>query len=527
MYKVLITDPISQNGLDFLEKGNIEVINMPNPEKKDLYKVIPDVHGWIVRSGTNISSEDIKKASNLQIIGRAGVGVDNIDIDEATNHGIIVMNMPDGNTISAAEHTMAMISCLSRNIQLGHLGLMSGSWDRDKLIGNELRAKILGVIGLGRIGREVIKRALSYDMKILAYDPYVNQDMFSEDDEIEIVDLDYLTVNSDIVTIHIPLIESTKNLFDTKRLSKMKSTSKIINVARGGIINESDLSEALNKGVIAGAAIDVFENEPLDFNSPLIKSKNILLTPHLGASTFEAKEGVSVGICRQISDFLIEGKLSNPINMPFSDLSKLKVLKPFLDLSLIMGKMQAQLNKSSIQSVVIECFGDIDDTKPIVLSFLIGLIQETSDIKLNFINAGGIAGERGINFTHSHNSKGINYSNLINSKIVNSKGHEYSISGTVFGENHIRLVNIMGFEIDVMPEGNMLFIENMDIPGVIGKVGKILGDSKINIAEFLLSRTSKGNNAFSIVKVDEKISDELMIIIKKLDEIINIMQLEV
>ena len=236
MYKVLVTDPISQNGLELLENSNIEVINMLKPSDKELEEVIPNIHGWIVRSGTKITSDYIKKASKLQIIGRAGVGVDNIDIEESTNHGIIVMNMPDGNTISAAEHTMAMISCLSRNIQLGHMGLISGSWDRHKLVGSELQGKTLGVIGLGRIGREVIKRALSYDMNILGYDPYVNQDMF-EADKIKVVDLDYLTENSDIITIHVPLIESTKDLFNDKRISRMKKSAKLINVARGGIIN--------------------------------------------------------------------------------------------------------------------------------------------------------------------------------------------------------------------------------------------------------------------------------------------------
>ena len=526
MYKVLITDPISQNGLDILTNLDIEVINLPNPSDSDLCKVLPDIHGWIVRSGTKVTSEYIKKASNLQIIGRAGVGVDNIDLDESTNHGIIVMNMPDGNTISAAEHTMAMMSCLSRNIQLGHMGLMSGSWDRHKLVGNELQGKVLGVIGLGRIGREVIKRAHGYDMSILGYDPYVKQDMFDVE-KIKVVDLDYLTKNSDIITIHVPLIDSTKDLFDSKRFLKMKDSSKLINVARGGIINENDLSKALNDDVIAGAAVDVFKQEPLKQDSPLLKAKNILLTPHLGASTFEAKEGVSVGICKQIADFLIKGKLSNPINMPFSDLTKLKVLKPFLDISLLMGKLQSQIDSCQIESVSIECFGEIEDTKPMVLSFLIGLLGETSDIKLNFVNSGSIANDRGINFTHSYNSKSIDYSNLIVSKIKNVKGQEYTVSGSVFGKGHLRLVEMMGFEIDVMPEGNMLLIENVDVPGVIGKVGRILGDSQINIAEFLLSRTSKGNNAFSIVKVDDRICTSLMQSLERLDEIMKVIQLEI
>ncbi len=526
MYKVLVTDPISQNGLDILSDSDIEVINLTNPSQDEICKILPDIHAWIVRSGTKITSDYIKQAKKLQIIGRAGVGVDNIDIDESTNHGIIVMNMPDGNTISAAEHTMAMISCLSRNIQLGHMGLVSGSWDRHKLVGNELKGKALGVIGLGRIGREVIKRASSYDMSILGYDPYVNQSMFDEN-KIKVVDLDYLTENSDIITIHVPLIDSTKDLFDYKRISKMKNDAKLINVARGGIVNEEDLSKALKNDVISGAAIDVFKEEPLNENSPLLKTKNILLTPHLGASTFEAKEGVSVGICRQIVDFLNKGKLANPINMPFSDLTKIKTMKPFLDISLLMGKLQSQIDNEPIDSVSIECFGEIEDTKPIVLSFLIGLLEKTSDIKLNFVNSGSIANDRGINYTHSHNSKSIDYSNLIISKIKNSKGKEYTISGSVFDKGHLRLVEIMGFEIDVMPEGNMLLIENLDVPGVIGKVGKILGDSEINIAEFLLSRTSKGDNAFSIVKVDDKISEILMKTLQDLDEIMNVIQLKV
>ena len=526
MYKVLITDPISQNGIDILTELDIEVITLQNSSEEELYQILPEIHGWIVRSGTTITSDYIQKAPNLQIIGRAGVGVDNIDLDESTNHGIIVMNMPDGNTISAAEHTLAMMSCLSRNIQLGHMGLMSGSWDRHKLVGNELKGKILGVIGLGRIGREVIKRAHGYDMNILGYDPYVNQDMFDEN-KIKVVDLDYLIQNSDIITIHVPLIDSTRDLFNSKRFSQMKNNAKLINVARGGIINEEDLSEALNDNVIAGAAIDVFKEEPLKKDSPLLKAKNILLTPHLGASTFEAKEGVSVGICKQVADFLTKGKLSNPINMPFSDLTKLKILKPFLDISSLMGKLQSQIDSSSIKSVSIECFGEIEDTKPIVLSFLIGLLEQTSDIKLNFVNSGSIANDRGINFTHSYNSKSVAYSNLIVSKIVNSEDKEYTISGSVFGKGHLRLVEMMGFEIDVMPEGNMLLIENIDVPGVIGKVGKILGDSKINIAEFLLSRTNKGDNAFSIVKVDDRISQSLMESLQELDEIMNIIQLEI
>ena len=278
--KILVTDPLSDKGLELLKKSNFEVIYKPEESMDDIALVLNDIDGWIIRSGTKILEEHILKAKKLQIIGRAGVGTDNIDIESATLNGIIVMNVPDGNTISAAEHTMAMISALSRNIQLGHMGLMNGSWDRHKLVGNELRGKILGVVGLGKIGREVIKRALSFDMNILGFDPYVSQEHFDES-EIKIVSLDELTEKSDFITLHVPLNDATKDLFDLDRMKKMKKNSKIINVARGGIINEEDLAKSLNDGLISGAAIDVFSKEPIDKNHNLLTAKNILLTPHL------------------------------------------------------------------------------------------------------------------------------------------------------------------------------------------------------------------------------------------------------
>ena len=309
MYKVLVTDPISDKGLAIITDAGLELVYEPALSPDELNAAVVDVHGWVIRSGTTITAEHLELAKKLQVIGRAGVGVDNIDIKAATNKGVLVMNMPDGNTISAAEHTMALISTLSRNIQLGHLGLMNGECNRHKLAGNELRGKTLGVVGLGRIGRELIKRAHGFEMKILGYDPYVNQEMFNPE-KVKVVDLDELTTESDFISVHVPLTDNTRDLYDANRLAMMKPTARIINVARGGIINEADLANALNNGVIAGAALDVFVSEPLGEDSPLVTAKNILLTPHLGASTHEAKEGVSLGICEQVRDFLQEEKLS-------------------------------------------------------------------------------------------------------------------------------------------------------------------------------------------------------------------------
>ena len=435
------------------------------------------------------------------------------------------MNMPDSNIISAAEHTIAMMMSLSRNIQMGHAGILAGDWNRNTLMGSELNGKILGVVGLGRVGRELIKRVFGLGMKILGYDPFVSEDIIDKE-KVKIVDLDELTERSDYITLHIPFLDSTKNLFDKKRFSMMKDSARIINVSSGGIINESDLSNALNKGVIEGAAIDVFENEPLGKDHPLVSSNNILLTPHLGASSHEASEGISSGICRQVKDYLLEGKLCNPINMPIQDVTKLKQIKPLLDLAKILGKIGFQLVESPIRSVSIECLGGIEDSKPVALSFLIGLIQENTDAKINFINAGIIAQERGMDYSHSFTSESVSFANLIKVSLI-TKEDEITIGGSVFGRHNFRIVNLFGYELDFRPEGNMLFLQNKDVPGVIGKVGVILSDAKVNIGEFILSRTTSKEIAYSVIKVDEKINEKLFNQLIQIDDIVSIKQLSI
>ena len=525
MTKVLVSDPIADKGIEILEDAQFDVIYNPNPSNDELQTYSRDINAWIVRSGTKITSEYLKDARNLHVIGRAGVGIDNIDIQEATNQGIIIMNVPDGNTISAAEHTIAMMMSISRNIQLGHMGILAGEWNRSDLVGSELRGKLLGVVGLGRIGREVIKRAIGLEMKILGSDPFVSTDIFDKE-KVKIVELDELTKNADYITLHVPLLETTRNLFNAKRFSMMKNSARLINVARGGIINESDLALALNEDTIAGAAMDVFENEPLEKDHPLISSKNILLTPHLGASTLEASEGVSVGICKQVRDYLLEGKLSNPLNMPIQDTAKLKKILPLLELAKIMGKIGYQLADSPVKSVSIECKGDIKDSKPIALSFLIGLIQDLTDAKINFVNADVIAQERGIEFSHGLTSEHVSFANLVKIILITPQD-EIIIEGSVFGKQHFRIVNILGYELDFRPEGTMLFLQNKDVPGVIGKVGMLLSEAKINIGEYLLSRTASKEGAYSVIKVDEPISSELLDQLMQIDEIISIKQLSV
>ena len=522
--KVLITDPISDKGLELLKENNIEIIYEPDLSAEELLKVSVNVDGWIIRSGTKISKENIVNSRKLQIIGRAGVGVDNIDIDTATSKGIIVMNVPDGNTVSAAEHTVAMMLSLSRNIQLGHLSLSSGNWDRHKLTGSELQNKVLGVVGLGKIGREVIKRALSFDMKILGYDPYVSQELF-DPKEVEVVSLDDLTKKSDYITLHVPLNQATKDLFNLDRLKMMKSSARIINVARGGILNEEDVAYALNNDIISGAAIDVFVSEPLDKSSSLLKTKNILHTPHLGASTYEAKEGVSLAICKQIIGYFIEEKLTNALNIPLVDASLIKKMTPFYNLSEKIGSMISQMVDSPIKNVEVICYGEATDSKSITLLLMKGLLSNVTDNRINMVNADIVAKERGLNFSHSYSSSETPFLNLIKC-IVHTDKKEIDISGSIYFKNHLRIVNIMGFDIDLDPEGPMLFIKNKDVPGVIGKIGTILGNCNVNIAGYLLSRIEESDFAYAVIKLDEIINDKVLEEINSIKDIIEIKQID-
>ena len=360
-------------------------------------------------------------------------------------------------------------------------------------------------------------------MNVLGYDPYMSKDKFNPE-EIKIVDLDNLTINADYITVHVPLNDSTRDLFNYKQLIKMKSKARIVNVARGGIINEFDLAKVLNEGKIAGAAIDVFTSEPLDNNNPLLKAHNILLTPHLGASTEEAKEGVSIAICEQVRDYITDDKLKNAINMPISNMAKLKEIKYNLELSELMGVIQGQLNQGSIKRVQVECSGTMDEAKPAALAFLKGLLKNRIPDRVNYINAESLAIELGISIEHSFTNNSGSYTNLIRSR-VSGESSITRIGGSVFDGNRIRLVNILGYEMEVNPFGTMLFMKNNDVPGVIGSVGCALGKAKINIGAYFLSRELKKGEAFSVLRLDNAISDEVLNELKNLPQIISVQQL--
>jgi D-3-phosphoglycerate dehydrogenase len=362
-------------------------------------------------------------------------------------------------------------------------------------------------------------------MKIIGYDPFVNEDMFSKN-EIEIVELDSLTSRSDYISVHVPLNDNTKDLFNLDRLRSMKPSARIINVARGGIINEEDLSKALRDSEIAGAAIDVFTVEPIDANHPLVGVPNILLSPHLGASTSEAREGVSRSICEQVRDYLLNEKLVNAVNIPIANLSKLNEIKSFLDLSELLGRIQSQIIKGPIKKVFIECQGTADEIKLISLAFLKGVLQEHVPDRINYINAETIAKELGLEVLMRYSSVESNYNNLISS-IVTSHGHEYQFDGSVFDDHNPRLVNVLGREMEVLPKGTMLFIENNDVPGVIGSVGTFLGSLNINIAAYLLNRNVEKDNAFAVIRLDNSLNNEDLINLKDFKDIQSVKQINV
>jgi D-3-phosphoglycerate dehydrogenase len=522
--KVIVSDPISDDGLNIFKQNGIDVIDAVGVKIDENYEHIREANGWVIRSGTTLDASILRKASSLSVIGRAGVGIDNIDIYAATRRGVVVMNTPDANTISAAEHTLALILALSRNVSQGHQSLLDGKWDRHKFVGSELRNKTLGIVGLGKIGREVMQRAQGFSMKTIGYDPFIKEGMFRSD-EIELYELNELVENSDFITIHIPLTVDTENIFDYKMLSKMKKDARIVNVARGGIINEEDLAAVLEEEKIAGAAIDVFKHEPILKNNPLLKAPNIILTPHLGGSTKEAKAGVSTTICNQIKNYLINEELENAVNFPIQNSSDLKAIAPFLSLAGSMGLIHGAISDGPIKKVSINCFGLLDQVKPIALSFLKSLLEKRVPDRVNFINAETIAKELGIEVSMNYTSLDSNYANLISAEVVSSCS--VAIEGSVFDDNLPRLVKLMGYKMEVNISGTLLLIKNDDVPGVIGKVGTLLGENSINIGAYLLSQDSSEGLAFGVIRLDNPIDLAIIALLKDMEEIKFVKQIDV
>jgi D-3-phosphoglycerate dehydrogenase len=525
MKRVLVSDPLSKTGLEILEKTKgLKYDLKPGLSPEELKKIIPDYDGIIIRSETKLKGEIIEAGKRLMVIGRAGIGLDNVDLPAATKRGIVVMNTPQENAIAAAEHTIAMILSISRRIPQATASMKAGKWEKKKFMGVELYNKTLGMIGIGVIGTIVADRARGLKMKILGYDPYLSKEI-AEKKGVDPVSLDELLNRSDFITVHTPLTDETRNLIDKKAFDKMKKGVIIINCARGGIINEKDLYDAIKEKKVAGAALDVFEKEPAVGN-PLLELEEVISTPHLGAATEEAQENVAIAIVQQIVDYLIYGEARNAVNMPAVSPDILPLLRPYLRLGEKLGSFLGQISNYAIEEVVIEYQGEVVEygIKPITISVLKGLLTPFVGETVNFVNAPVMAKERGIRITESTSTKAEDFASLI-ALTARSKMEQNYIAGTLFGRKELRIVKLNDFLIEALPEGHILLVNNYDKAGVIGNIGNALGSRNINIATMQFGRDRMGGNAISLLHLDAPLPPGMMGEILRLPNIISVRQI--
>ncbi|OIO75392.1 MAG: phosphoglycerate dehydrogenase [Elusimicrobia bacterium CG1_02_37_114] len=518
MTKILMTYSSTEGMEKLLNNSEFKIDVHPKPSPEEYLKIVAgsDYDVLLLRSEVKVTSDIIKAGKNLKLIIRAGTGVDNIDSKTATEYGVIVMNVPGGNTISACEHTIAMMLALARNVPQASGLLKTGVWKKEKFLGTELQGKTLGVVGLGRIGREVAKRAQSFEMRIIGYDPFVSED-FAKTINIELKTLDELFAESDFITLHVPKSDSTKYMINSETIKKMKEGVRIINCARGGIIDEIALCEAIKSGYVKGAAIDVFEKEPAPPDHPLFKLDNVIVTPHLGASTEEAQVKIAQEVSDMILDFFTNNIVCNAINMPSIDRETYKKIKPYSDLLEKMGLLQAQLIEGGIKEILLQYNGEISrsNLSVLTLSYLKGLLSPILDIKVNFVNAGLLARERGIKIKEIKNEQAEDFTSLIDAKVI-TDSEQLNVCGTVFADQFPRIVNLRDLDVDVRPQGCMIILENADTPGIIGTVGTILGKNKINIANMQVGRRQSGGDAITIVNVDTCPSNQVIDEINKI-----------
>jgi D-3-phosphoglycerate dehydrogenase / 2-oxoglutarate reductase len=509
MPKVLVSDPIDQAGLQLLEQvAQVDVRTDLSPE--ELIQVIPDYDALMIRSGTRVTKEVIEAGSKLKIIGRAGVGVDNVDVPAATRKGIVVVNSPEGNTIAAAEHTLALLMALSRHIPDANQSVKAGKWERKKFTGVELYKKTLGIVGLGKIGSHVAAVARAMGMKLLAYDPYLSNER-AEQIGCRLVELDFLFRESDYITLHLPKTPETQHLINAETLAKMKPTARIVNCARGGIIDEVAIAEALQKSVIAGAALDVFENEPLG-ESPLMHvTGDIILTPHLGASTEEAQTNVAIDVAEQIRDVLLGLTARSAVNIPGLRPEVMEQLKPSLMLAETLGNLVGQLAGGRIESLEIRLQGEVAsfDAQPIVVAALKGLLTPALRERVNYVNAAIEAKDRGIRVIETRDASVRDYSGSIH---LMAKGprETRSVTGALLNQEELRITNIDDFPINVPPTRHMLITQHRDMPGIIGQIGSLLGQFNVNIASMQVGRKLVRGNAVMVLSLDDPLPEGVL-----------------
>ncbi len=527
--KIFVADEVSDSGLEPLRAAGFFVEKRTGLASEELVQAVRDCEGLVVRSETKVTDDLMERSPRLRVVGRAGVGVDNIDVPSATARGIVVMNAPDGNTITTAEHTMALLIALARSVPQANSSLRSGLWERKSFIGVELQGKTLGIIGLGRIGRAVASRARAFGMTSVAFDPFIAPEQ-ARDLEIEVAPLNEVFARADFLTVHTPLTNETRGIVGREAFSRMKRGVRIINCARGGLVDEAALAEAIRDGIVSGAALDVFEKEPPPADHPLLALPQVIATPHLGASTTEAQEGVAFTVAEQMRDYLLTGALRGAVNVPALGAKELHSLLPYIQLAESLGRFQAQLINGAVAEVKLQYAGELVDLNaaPVTRAFLAGLMRDVS-ARVNAVNSFLIAEERGITVTTSYMRSGPEAMPAIRTRVVTGQT-EHSLAGTLFGygdqARQGRITEINGFHIEAIPQGYMLVMRNRDVPGVIGRVGTILGERGVNISRFHLGRRERGGEAMAVIEVDAAIDKETLELLRTMEQVVSAVQIE-
>ncbi len=524
--RVLVSDDLSDLGVGiFQETPEIEVDINTGLSPDDLKAIIGRYHGLVIRSATKVTDEIIEAADNLKVIGRAGIGLDNVDISAASRRGIVVMNTPEGNTVTTAEHALAMMMALSRNIPEGTISLKQGKWEKKKLQGREFYNKTLGLIGVGKIGRIVADRAKGMKMKVIAYDPYLRPETLDELD-VEPVSFEELLERSDYISIHTPRTDETTNLINKENMANMKKGAMLVNCARGGIVNEDDLYEALKSGHLGGAALDVFASEPPG-HMKLMDLPNFICTPHLGASTREAQDNVAKDVAEQIVAYLLHGTVKNAVNVPNIGPELVKVLRPYASLAEKMGSLQAQLVDSGILEVEINYSGKVTeyDVTPLTTATLKGLLTPILKDDVNFVNASFVASDRGIKVVESKTKTSKDFASLIKIRVKSTEGTNI-VSGTIFGQTLPRILRLNDFYLEAIPEGHLLMIENEDVPGVIGLISTVLGKHNVNISRMHVGQERAKKQNVVLLTTSISVDDEVLEAICDLEGVISTRRIE-
>ncbi|HEY7328949.1 MAG TPA: phosphoglycerate dehydrogenase [Gemmataceae bacterium] len=503
MPRVFVSDKLPAAGLDLLRQAGIDIDDRQKLKGTELQEALRAADGVIVRSDTRLTATELENPGKLRVIVRAGVGVDNIDVAAATRKGIVVMNTPGGNTVSTAEHTITLLMSLARHTPAADASIRQGKWERSKFVGTQLAGRTLGVVGLGRIGREVARRAAGLDMKILGFDPFLASTGTAHLGIETVSDLDQLLPRVDFLTVHTPLTDETRDLIDARRLALMPKGARVINCARGGIINEEALAEGLRSGHLAGAALDVFVQEPPPADHPLLQLPNLVITPHLGASTVEAQLSVAKEAAQLIADYLVRGVIGFAVNMAAVDKAELNELRLYVDLARRLGLLHSQMSQGAIHKAVLNYRGDVArrSTKLITAAFAAGLLETHLDQNVNIVNAPLLAAERGIEIVEQTSSQQGDFSTLLRVDLTTDK-NIYTAAGTLFGNQFLRLVQVGPHHLDSFLDGVMLLFTHRDVPGLIGFIGTIFGKHQVNIAQMTVGRQQAGGEAIAVLNLD-------------------------